>query len=244
VGGLSHALFFLAFRQYLTCYLSRPLAPLHAFPAISIAFDSAVILWKLWQFVGSLTDTTKQTVITQLMKEHTSRQFRFVCSPAEQDRLAAVGFQTIPARCSESLLSSSPSSQPDYLSQYPLNLLNLMCPFELSDQAFVTCLSICLGIPVSHARILRTQPDYSAIDQWADFLLNDSAHVSRSRHASHDKLAYLLADLAFESIAGVYSSAAQSTLPRTNIIPSSLTPWAQPNVSKIACIVLIILTKA
>jgi hypothetical protein len=87
-----------------------------------------------------------------------------------------------------------------------------MCPFELCDHAFVTCLSICLGIPVPHARILRTQPAYSTIDPWADFLLNDSARASRSQHASHDKLAYLLAKLA--SRAGVYSSAAQSAVPR------------------------------
>ena len=36
--------------------------------------------------------------------------------------------------------------------------------------------------------------------------------ASRSRHASHDKLAYLLANFAFR--AGVYSSAAQSAVPR------------------------------
>ncbi len=87
-----------------------------------------------------------------------------------------------------------------------------MCPFELSDHSFVTCLSICLGIPVPHAHILRTQPAYSTINQWADFLLNDSAHVSRSRHASHDKIAYLFANLA--SRAGVWSSVAQSAVLR------------------------------
>ena len=59
---------------------------------------------------------------------------------------------------------------------------------------------------------MRTQPAYSTIDQWADFLLNDSAHASRSRHASHDKHAYFLANLA--SRANVYSSAAQSAVPR------------------------------
>jgi hypothetical protein len=87
-----------------------------------------------------------------------------------------------------------------------------MCPFKLSDHAFVTCLSICLGIPVPHARVLRTQPALSTIDPLADFLLNDSAHASRSRYASHDKLAYLLGNLA--SRAGVYASAAQSAVLR------------------------------
>jgi hypothetical protein len=54
---------------------------------------------------------------------------------------------------------------------------------------------------------VHTQPDYSTIDQWADFfLLNDSAHVFRSLHASHDKLAHLLANSA--------SRAAQSAVLR------------------------------
>jgi hypothetical protein len=146
------------------------------------------------------------------MKEHTSRGFRLDCSQAEQERVAAVGLQTIPTRCSASLLCASPSPQTDNLSQCPLNLFDLMCPFELSDHAFDTCLSVCLGIPVPHARILRTRPAYRTIDQWADFLLNDSAHASRSLHATQDKLAYSSADLA--SSAGVYSSAAQSAVPR------------------------------
>jgi hypothetical protein len=122
--------------------------------------------------------------------------------------VAAVGLQTIPTRCSASLLCASPSPQTDNLSQCRLNPFDLICHFELSDHASVTCLSICLGIPVLHARILRTQPAYSTIDQWADFLLNDSAHAFRSRHASQDKLAYILAQANLASSAGVYSSAA------------------------------------
>jgi hypothetical protein len=128
--------------------------------------------------------------------------------------VAAVGLQTIPTRCSASLLCASPSPQTDNLSQCRLNPFDLICHFELSDHASVTCLSICLGIPVLHARILRTQPAYSTIDQWADFLLNDSAHAFRSRHASQDKLAYILAQANLASSAGVYSSAAQSAGPR------------------------------
>jgi chlorite dismutase len=63
---------------------------------------------------------------------------------------------------------------------------------------------------MAHAHILLTRPAYSTIDQRADFLLFYSAHVSQALHASHDKLAYLLANLA--SSAGVYSSAAQSAV--------------------------------
>jgi hypothetical protein len=64
---------------------------------------------------------------------------------------------------------------------------------------------------VQHAHILCTQPHYSTFYQWA-LLLNDSAHASRSQHASHDKLAYLLVN--FASRADVYSPASPSAVPR------------------------------
>jgi hypothetical protein len=84
----------------------------------------------------------------------------------------------------------------------------------LLPQTFPTRCSASLSIasPVLHARNWLTQPTYSTIDQWADFLPNDSSHVSRSRHASHDKLAFLFANLA--SRAGVYSSTAQCADPQ------------------------------
>jgi hypothetical protein len=47
----------------------------HAFPSISHNFDQAVNTLTKWRFHGSLADTTKQTVIAQLMKEQTSREF-------------------------------------------------------------------------------------------------------------------------------------------------------------------------
>ena len=87
-----------------------------------------------------------------------------------------------------------------------------MCPFELSDQAFTTSLSICFGIPVPHARFLRaTDPKYADIDVWADFLLNNATHASRSRYASHERLVVCLASLA--SKAGLPSSAPPSAVP-------------------------------
>jgi len=49
------------------------------------------------------------------------------------------------------------------------------------------------------------------IDVWADFLLTDAAHASRSRRASHDRLAYCLSNLAAR--AGLSSSAVQPTIP-------------------------------
>jgi len=76
-------------------------------------------------------------------------------------------------------------------------------------------MSICLGVPVPHARFLKaTVPAYAAIDIWADFLLNNSTHASRSRHSSHDRLAYCLARLAKQ--AGLPSSATSSAVPRAD----------------------------
>ena len=60
----------------------------------------------------------------------------------------------------------------------------LMCPFEVSDQAFITCMSIALGVPVNpvpHARLLQGSPGYEHIDIWADHLLDDHRHTARSR---------------------------------------------------------------
>jgi hypothetical protein len=65
---------------------------------------------------------------------------------------------------------------------------------------------------VPHARFLKaTVPDYAQIDVLADFLLNNCAHASRSRHSSHESLAYCLARLATK--AGLPSSARSSAVP-------------------------------
>ena len=87
-----------------------------------------------------------------------------------------------------------------------------MCPFELSNQASDTSMSICLGFPVPRARFLTFTEQYANIDVWADFFLTDAAHASRSRKKSHDRrLAYFLSNLAVR--AGLSSSAIQSTIP-------------------------------
>jgi hypothetical protein len=69
-GGL--ALHCLSWLSDCTCSV---VAAAHAFPSIFHAFDQAVTLLMKWQFHGSLADTTKQTVITQLMKRQTSSEF-------------------------------------------------------------------------------------------------------------------------------------------------------------------------
>ena len=117
----------------------------------------------------------------------------------------------IPTRCSTSQICPVRVPGSDHLDQCPMSLFSLMCPFELSNQAFVTSMSICLGVPVPHARFLTFTEQYANIDVWADFLLTDAAHASRSRKNSHDRLAYCLSNLAAR--AGLSSSAIQSTIP-------------------------------
>ena len=69
-------------------------------------------------------------------------------------------------------------------------------------------MSLCLGVPVSHTRVLQQSAEYAHIDVWAKFLLTDSAHASRSRHTSQNSLAFYLSNLA--AVAGLASSALQS----------------------------------
>ena len=62
-----------------------------------------------------------------------------------QARIAAVGFPPTLTRCADSQICSASSPGDDNFSQCPMTLLQLMCPFEMSDQAFITCMSIALG---------------------------------------------------------------------------------------------------
>jgi hypothetical protein len=97
-----------------------------------------------------------------------------------------------------------------------MSIFELQCPLELSDQAFKKSMSICFGVPVQHAHFLQaTVPDCAQYDVWAYFLLNNSAQAFRSRHSSHERLAYYcLARLATK--AGLPSSARPSTVPCTD----------------------------
>ena len=145
------------------------------------------------------------------MKQVLHQYFIANCTHDEAARVAAVGLQSIPTRNPQSQLCPARVPGQDHLDQCPMGLFALMCPFELSNQAFVTCMSICFGVPVPHAQLLQQCQGYSKIDVWADFLLNDSAHASRSRHVSHDRLAFCLSNLAAR--AGLTSSAIQSSIP-------------------------------
>ena len=99
------------------------------------------------------------------------------------DRLKALAIQSHPARQSDSDIG--PELDPDStnsLSHRPMGLFALLCPYELSNEAFVTSAAILLETPLPHARyLLGNMHTYSHIDVFGDFLLNNSAHASSSR---------------------------------------------------------------
>jgi hypothetical protein len=73
----------------------------------------------------------------------------------------------------------------------------LLCPFELSNAAFITLSALLLGTPVPHALYPRANnPLYAQFDVFGDKLLNDSSHASHSRTQFHDHITSVLADLA------------------------------------------------
>ena len=75
-----------------------------------------------------------------------------------------------------------------------MGLMALMCPFELSNHAFISSLAILLGVPVPYARHLQTQAGYHHIDPWGDSLLNDRSHAKWT--ASHNNIVRTIAQLA------------------------------------------------
>ena len=115
-----------------------------------------------------------------------------------QERLLALAAQSFPARHSSSDLGlpQGPDST-NYLRHRPMGLFALLCPYELSNEAFITSTALLTGTPVPHARFLQANfQDYANIDVFGDFLLNSSNHASSSRIHSHNCIAKLIAELA------------------------------------------------
>ena len=93
-----------------------------------------------------------------------------------------------------------------------MGLFALTCPYELSNQAFVTSTALLLGVPVPHACFLKNHvTQYQHIDVWADFLLNDAGHAAGARHSSHNRIALELACIATRN--GIPTTAVESRIP-------------------------------
>ena len=67
-------------------------------------------------------------------------------------------------------------------------MFHVFDPFDLSDQAFITSMSTCLGIPIPHTRVLWQSDDFVHIEDWADFLLIYSAHHWAMTHHARGTL--------------------------------------------------------
>ena len=67
----------------------------------------------------------------------------------------------------------------------------------MSNEALVHLSALILCIPLPHATYLKEHEEkYANIDQWGDFLLNDSEHAGGSRKITHNKFAAELSKIA------------------------------------------------
>jgi hypothetical protein len=182
------------------------------FPHFRTEFDSTVAtLLQDWSIAASEDDEWPQHHITQQMKEK-SRDTLLASLPASDAyRLAQVSQSSCPSRSISSDIRPAPSHDSDCLRQCPMGHFSLTCPFELSNAAIHTSTALLLGYPVPHARYLQTRRGNPPIDPWADMLLNDSYHAAATRHASHDAITNIIANLA--------SSHGVSTTARLRLVP-------------------------
>jgi hypothetical protein len=145
-------------------------------------------------------DDAPQHVISEELKATSFQALSDSLStlPGGNHRLLAVCAQKLPAGDPKSdICPGSGDTESDYHRHRPTGLLALLCPFELSNAAFITSSALLLGTPVPHALYLRANnPLYAQFDVFGDKLLNDSSHASHSRTQSHDHITSVLADLA------------------------------------------------
>ncbi len=92
--------------------------------------------------------------------------------PGGNHRLLAVCAQKLPAGDPKSDIcpgSQAGDTESDYHRHSPTGRLALLCPFELSNAAFITSSALLLGVPVPHAFYLRANnPLYAQFDVFGD----------------------------------------------------------------------------
>ena len=155
---------------------------------------------KLSSTCTTALDEATQHVLADDLKDRSFEELSDFLNtlPGGNQRLLAVSAQKIPAQdpCSD-INPGLGCTESDFLRHRPTGLFALLCPFELSNEAFVTSSALLLGTPVPHALYLRDRtPLYAQIDVFGDRLLNDSGHAAHSRTQSHDHIACILANLA------------------------------------------------
>ena len=96
--------------------------------------------------------------------------------------------------------------------QCSTSLFSLTSFYELSNEALVHSTALILGLPLPHALYLKAHVEkYAHIDEWGDFLLNDSAYAGTSRKLTHNKFAIELSKIANEC--GIATTCKESQLP-------------------------------
>ena len=96
--------------------------------------------------------------------------------------------------------------------QCSTSLFSLTSFYELSNEALLHSTALLLGLPLPHALYLKAHVEkYAHIDEWGDFLLNDSAYAGTSRKLTHNKFAIELSKIANEC--GIATTCKESQLP-------------------------------
>ena len=129
-------------------------------------------------------------------------------------RLKAVSRQGVPARAKDSdFAPPGPDDDNSSLYQTPMSLHALMCPYELSNEAFLVTSAIAFGYPMP-----KSVPTASPQDKWGDAALSAS---SSARIKTHNRIANEVASIARES--GIQMEAGEKFVP---IVPISVSAAA------------------
>jgi hypothetical protein len=152
------------------------------FPIVKNNLDTAAAqLQSMGDIHADGNDTRSQNIISCILKDKVHKDFQANLSADGKIRLKAISQQTVPTAVTSSDLQPPTNNEEDSLSYTPMALMALVCPFELSNEAFITVLSIQLGTPTPHARFLRNQVrGYQSYDVWGDCLLNNPDHAASS----------------------------------------------------------------
>jgi len=142
-----------------------------------------------------------QKSLTKSIKKQLRDGFASRLSITARSRLLAVSKQFVPAKAVGSHLAPLLNSDDkDTLAQTPMALHALSSTAELSNNAFITFMSVQLGIPIPHTAFMRSNiVGYDQFDDFGHMMFNNSTHGSRSWTLAHDSIACELAGLACES---------------------------------------------
>ena len=145
--------------------------------------------------------TPTQKSLTKFIKKQLRDSFANRLSPTARSRLLAVSKQFVPAKAvGFHLAPLSNSDDKNTLAQTPMALHALSSTAELSNNAFVTFMSVQLGIPIPHTTFMKTNiVGYEQFDDFGHMMFNNSTHGSRSWTSAHDSITCELSGLACKS---------------------------------------------